>query len=370
MKIGILTLPFNNNYGGYLQAYALMTILKKFGHDVELIYRRQEIKKRTLKSDLKFFIKRSLKSIITRKHYPLFYNYEREYKCDGEKMVQFSNQYIIPKTNAIYTSYELESECGSRFDAIIVGSDQVWRPIFVPNIQDFFLHFVKNNYTKKIAYAASFGTSNPEYSEEQIKLCGDLLCQFDAVSVREDSGIDVIKKFGWNCINPSIVLDPTMLLEKSFYEKLMDFDLDSLGKGKIVTYLLDKKPEKNIVVAKVAKKLSLQIYNINNKTISIPQWLRTIHDADFVITDSFHGTVFSVIFNVPFIVIPNQKRGTCRFNSLLKLFNLESRIVNLDENNISHILINDIINWSSVNNILINEREKAFAFLLKSLENE
>lgn len=369
MKIGILTLPFNNNYGGYLQAYALMTVLKQMGHKVELINRRPN--KRPYSMRLKFFIK-SLMSFILCKHPNRFIlDQEKDYKKKGINMHLFVGKYISPQTKPVYTSKQLRCYA-SRYDVIIVGSDQVWRPEYVPNIGDFFLGFCENNNTIKIAYAASFGERNPKYSDSDRILCGNLLSQFDAIGLREESGKNVIKEFGWHIKgNAHIVLDPTMLLHRKHYESL----LDENGKETkyIFSYVLDESVEAEALLQYISDILILpqqRIISNNWKSIdykmpSIESWLTGIKKADFVMTDSFHGTVFSIIFNIPFVVYVNANRGADRFYSLLKTFGLESRIVankyDIDE------AIKAKINWNEVNAILAKEAARAKMFLKNAI---
>ena len=232
MRIGILTLPFNNNYGGYLQAYALMTVLKQMGHNVELIYRRSNKPGIIQKAIYSF---KTLAKIILRKpHGTLIMNYERDYKQQGSYMIPFVEKYITPKTRPFYTSKQMKKECEGKYDVVVVGSDQVWRPIYVSQIEDFFFEFITDPHVKKIAYAASFGTATPEYTDVEILRCKKLIADFAAVSIREKSGLNVIKSFGWKTQTPpQVVLDPTFLLPKEIYDNVISNKISSVSKNRV-----------------------------------------------------------------------------------------------------------------------------------------
>lgn len=367
MKIGILTLPFNNNYGGYLQAYALMTVLKRMGYDVELIYRRHN--KRPLKCRLLYIFKTLVKCILRIPHGPLIPSLEYDHRHAGKMMMSFVDKNISPKTKPYFTTASMEKSCKDMYDVVIVGSDQVWRPIYVPNINDFFLKFIKNKNIRKIAYAASFGTATPEYTDFQKKECGKLISEFQAISVREKSALKVIENFGWqvNC-KPHLVLDPTLLLTSKEYFKHIKLNRCD----QIFCYVLDRTERTRELILYAEKLLKLPCYEIlkgvNEKTFlkpSIEIWLSNIYNARFILTDSFHGMVFSIIFNKPFAVYVNKDRGADRFISLLSLIGLENRMIN-EKFDIDNI-INKPINWDCVNEKLENLRNDSIQFLNDSL---
>lgn len=366
MKIGVLTLPFNNNYGGYLQAYALMTVLKQEGHEVELIYRQHN----RGKYPLSYYIKTMIKIVIGKPHRPLNPTRENILRANGKLLMPFVDKYIVPRTKVLQSSEELKSAVEQgKYDVIVCGSDQLWRPEYVPNIEDFFCSFVRGDRPRIVSYAASFGTDKPIYSDIQKKICGDAISRFKAVSVREQSGIDVIKSFGWHTANnPVVVLDPTMLLPKEHYLSLLP-KTDSPSKGKVFCYVLDNSEyvkNKTINILSHLGKEKYEIADIQKSVTELPSietWLSAIRDADFVLTDSFHGTVFSIIFNKPFIVFTNKERGADRFDSLLFQFGLGSRSF------IPHITSVDLdgIVWNDVNDVLVSRRNDSMQFLRKQL---
>lgn len=371
MKIGILTLPFNNNYGGYLQAYALMTSLKQQGHDVELIYRRHNKKKTTIAENLRYFIKQLTKSAVRLKLYPLLQIPETDYRRKGKNMLTFVDKYIVPKTQAIYSSDSLAKICSNQYDAVIVGSDQVWRAIYVPNVEDYYLRFISDERIVKISYAASFGSNRPEYTEKQIAECGKLLTLFNAVSVREDSGINVVESFGWIYPNLHVVLDPTLLLPREHYITLIQDVPKQKSCKSFLCYILDEKAELLEYINEFYKLLTMKPFHVIGPKSSdcvfpsIETWLQCFNDASFVVTDSYHGVVFCILFNTPFAVYVNQHRGGDRFISLLNKLGLCNRIISSLPD--VERLVNDKICWEEVNEKLSKERKKSLDFLENAL---
>lgn len=370
MRIGVLTLPFNNNYGGYLQAYALVTVLKQMGHEPTLINRRFDKPNLVLK--FRYIVASLYKSLFKLEFVPV-YNREKIYYTKGEKMLKFVFSNIDSISEPVYSSDALKKDMSQGFDAYIVGSDQVWRPEMVPEIEDYFLRFVCKKGVKRIAYAASFGTSSPIYTLQQIVNCGKYISLFDSISLREESGLSVINKMGWkiHCC-PSIVLDPTMLLDKEHYESVLNSNSDACNN--IFCYVLDGNQINKAIIEYAVNLLNLKSYYVidtehwkdNNYIMpSIEDWLIGIRNSSFVITDSFHGTVFSIIFNKPFVVYANNVRGKDRFVTLLKYFSLDSRIVD----NLSDVktIVKDKIDWTIVNEKLKVLREYSISFLESSL---
>lgn len=371
MKIGILTLPLNTNYGGILQAYALQTILKRMGCEVNVIEKKKRPLSLSIQEKPICYGKRIVKNLIGRKC-PIFYEqkFNREQPIIQKNTDKFIHKYIHLIT---YNNFSEIKE--SEYDAIIVGSDQIWRPKYfrIDKIENAYLKFAEGWNIKRIAYAASFGTDKWEYTKKQTDECGRLLKKFDAVSVRETSGIDLCKdKFG---VEAQHVLDPTMLLTKEDYIKLFEADNTPKSKGNLLCYILDETEEKKTLIKRIADEKGLIPFNVKsrsndiNSPISdriqppIEQWLRGFYDAEFVVTDSFHACVFSILFNKPFLVVGNADRGISRFTSLLNMFKLRDRLIdNKTFNNIT-----TSISWRDVIVFLENNRKKSRNFLSNNL---
>lgn len=372
MKIGILTLPFNNNYGGYLQSCALYLFLENMGHEVILINRRGNTP--SFFKNIILNIKRFIKFILKKEKFYIGYN-EFVYDYKGTQMHIFVDKIIHNRTKRIYNSNDLEKIGADFFDAVIVGSDQVWRPDYVPAIEDFFFRFIKNDKVRKISYAASFGSSMPLYSRQQQKKCGSLISKFHGVSIRESSGKDVIEYLQWKCPCPKVVLDPTFLFDSTFYDQyLNNFLCKYRSNGFIFSYILDSSENNKMIVDSISAQLGLEIYSIidnekwkSNDYImpSIEDWLIGIRESAFVVTDSFHGTVFSIIYNKPFWVILNEDRGKERFVDLLAPLGLEDRIIHPTLNFSKSI--NKIINWPIVNQRIEELRLDSITWITEQL---
>lgn len=367
-KIGILTQPLHNNYGGLLQAFALQKYLRKLGHDAITI--DFQFPKPSLKMVLRGLLSNLYRKIIKKEDVKYYLPIsEQELVKIGVHTNQFRQNYIT--TTHRLTSQEQFHELEKyNFDAFVVGSDQVWRPIYSPDITAFFFKFIKNNDSvKKFSYAASFGTDNcSEYTAEQIVEISKLAKKFDAISVREDSGVKLCKEnFG---IDAKHVIDPTLLLDKTDYEQLVTQALLPDSDGTLMSYVLDKNPSKQAVIQSIAEELGLKPFTVmqeeNGVYPEVERWIKGFIDAQYVVTDSFHGVVFSIIFNKPFIAIGNVSRGLARFESLLKMFDLEERIIS-DVDQLSSELVNQKIDYTKVNTLKVILQREAKSFIVDAL---
>ena len=326
MKIGIITQPLLNNYGGVLQNYALQETLRKMGYEpitIDYIPPR--------KSLLRYFVV-VLKTLILnlagkKKPFP-----KRELFCRKQQFESF----VCEKINKTLTVNSYDG-CGDCFgiDCFVVGSDQVWRPLYNGRtIKDMFLNFCeKKDGLKRVAYAASFGVDDWEFSSRLTKDCSLLAKKFDAISVREESGIKLCRDY--LNVDASWVIDPTLLLEKEDYCRLC---ADVPAKtGVLVVYVLNMNESIAAACKKIAEEKGLTpryFGSDSNATLTIPEWLAMFRDASYVVTDSFHGTVFSIIFEKDFKCFYNQYRGNARFTSLLNIYHSgkmnEFRIFSID----------------------------------------
>ena len=369
MRICILTQPLGHNYGGLLQAYALQTVLKRMGHEVWTEDRKEN--KKSLFQNVKYFTKIVLGPI---RH--IYYPNSKERKVISQYTDSFIKKYITT-TEPVFSQQKIVLEKYG-FEAEIVGSDQVWRPRYSYGLRNYFLDFTEGKDVKRLAYAASFGTDEWEFSPKDTRECSRLVQMFDAISVREDSGVILCKDYlGVNSVH---LLDPTMLLDKEDYLKIVRQEQEKKHKGKIMVYILDASSEKQQIVQYVSSRLGLQPFSVMpeckfidvgskglEKCIfpSVTEWLKGFEDADFIVTDSFHGMVFSIIFNKPFVAIANKSRGLSRFTSLLKMFNMESRLVFTYNRDDIDRLIDLPIDYTVVNQRRIEEQKKAYEFLNK-----
>lgn len=383
MKIGILTQPLHTNYGGLLQAFALQKYLRYMGHEVLTVdYSR---KPRAWLAPYRL-ARRCVAKFVLRRSISLFP------KPHSQGAGKFTRRFIeenIRTTEKIFAPARKRDFAGYGFEAFVVGSDQTWRPAYSPYMPTFFLDFLGNDTgTRRVAYASSFGKDEWEFTPEMTTICAPLAKKFHAISVREDSGVSLCKKyFG---VSAEHVIDPTMLLSKENYCEIVARDekrglLEKRISGKrLFVYVLDEAPEKKTLISEVAGTLCLIIEEIMPKQEEIASgakayppvsaWLRGFRDAEFVVTDSFHGCVFSIIFNKPFIAIGNASRGMSRFRSLLKMFSLENRLVLVDADSANlrervSSLVSEKINWETINAICSREQSRSREFLEKFLKN-
>ena len=218
------------------------------------------------------------------------------------------------------------------------------------------------------------------FSKKITPTLSSLIKKFDAVSVREKSGVDLCNRYlGVDALH---VLDPTMLLEKEDYIDLIIAENEEVFEGNLFCYILDNTKKKDDVIDLIVQstnlvsftcmpKLNLSLENVEQDIDacvfpSVTRWLKSFMDANMIITDSFHGCVFSIIFNKPFWVIGNKSRGMARFDSLLSVFGLENRM--LDINNIVDIDWSLPIEWDRVNKIKKEWQIKSNKFLLEALK--
>lgn len=380
MKIGILTQPLHANYGGLLQNYTLQQTLVRAGHEVETIDWGGGSGFRAMLYRMKVQV---LHTLLPNR-YPLlkYMPNDKEKSIIQRNTNHFINTYIN-HTEAMHSYEEFVKQASKgKYDAYVVGSDQCWRPCYNAFLSSMFLDFVQDKQVKRIAYAASFGTDKWEFTPQQTAVCALLAKKFDMVSVREDSGVKLCKEhLGVDAVH---VLDPTMLLIKEDYIQLIEKEKEPKSNGTLFNYILDPDAKKSVFIQKVAKAKGLKAFQVLPKCQTetrtkedvkkciedcvfpgVTTWLRAFMDAEMTIVDSFHGMVFSIIFNKPFWAIGNVSRGMSRFTSLLKMFHLEDRL--LDADNLDDVDFSKPIDWTMVNGILEEKRRECKKLLLTNL---
>ena len=355
MKIALLNLPYDNNYGGNLQRYALMKVLQDMGHDVTHVNLRFSFYLPWYKKPFSYTKRVILKYILGRnvKINQEFYS-RRQYEGRCAVTEPFYQRYI-KHTEPITDLEKLKKLHG--FDVFVVGSDQVWRKKIAGKYLDtMFLDFLpKDSSVKRIAYGVSLGVDENELSQEEINRLSEFYRRFDAVSVRENSALSLFKAYGWTTPQAIQVLDPTLLLNKEEYMQLISCASTVPPKGNLFCYILDKTEEKSLLIKEKAEELQLKPFELglsDDKPASIEQWLRSFADAKYVITDSYHGFVFSVIFNRPVCLLENKTRGNARFHSLLSFLNTSGNELSKDNSD-----------WTQINENIFFARKKSILFL-------
>lgn len=306
MKLAILTHPLGANYGGILQAFALSSYLKGQGHDVTVLNRQSNLP----------LAKRILKSVLVALHHPRYNN--PRYK----HLVSFVKKYIN-YSKPLSTGGQMSGFVkGNSMDAVIVGSDQVWRTGFAMGYgYNYFLDFVPAG-VRKLSYAASFGLSQWEYNDEQTQRIRQLLSDFKAISVREDEGVKLCKD---NLeVAAEHVLDPTMLLQAGDYTSITSSRL--VEKDYVFVYWLGSEEEKRKALESVkidGKRIVDISLRGSEPLMPIEDWLSYIKYADHVVTDSFHGCVFSILFQKQFTICANNSGGNGRLKSLFNMLDIK-----------------------------------------------
>ncbi|MFI3332656.1 MAG: polysaccharide pyruvyl transferase family protein [Rikenellaceae bacterium] len=373
MRIGVITLPLHTNYGGILQAYALQRVLRELGHDVSLVERPR--RKRRLHPIRAIW---TLPQRIFRRYFLgdresillLERRIEGEYSVVSQHTQLFVERYISRLSCSNYS--DIDSQL---LDAIVVGSDQVWRAEYFGSIGDAYLQFARGWSIKRIAYAASFGDDEWRYSASATRLCRELASMFDWVSVRERSAQELLSvHLG---VESSCVLDPTMLLQREDYEELVHRANEPQSGGDLLTYMLDDSPERESIIGSIATSRSLTPFSTKGSNSfcvgleervqpPIERWIRGFMDAEFVATDSFHATLFAILFNKPFVTYCNSDRGATRFHTLLESFELESQLITSPcEVDIERCYS---IDWARVNERLDELRSSSLEWLSNALK--
>lgn len=350
-EVAIITLPLNNyNYGGILQAFALQSFLKNtFDTSVHHIDRQYNVSTSVrMKMKIHDLLNFSL------------YKSRQAYYSPMERFITEN----IKLSKPIYSPQVLDKYLRSRkVEVLVTGSDQVWRKQYAFNVADDL--FLKVPYDcKKISYAASFGAE--DYKEDGIK---NKLEHLDGISVREKSAQKYLTLLGLQALHH---IDPTLLLDWKTYSEMAERS-EKDYKRAITVYMLDRNENtlkklhdlaesRAVPLNFVGEKVDITRHSYRNITTtvdSIEDWLRAFRDADYVVTDSFHGCVFSILFNKQFITVGNVERGLSRFLSLLEIFGLQDRLVTSCD--YLDVLFRPI-DYEKINNLLESHRQRSIDY--------
>jgi hypothetical protein len=364
MKIGIITQPLLGNYGGILQNYALQQVLMRLGHTPQTIdYVMTNSAWRYFRHSLKYKLRKLLGHLHKEEQAP------SRLRTRNKVMEEFSKANInLSQPTTRYTA-DLVTQAG--YEALVVGSDQVWRPRYNDSIEDMYLDFASNLNLKRVAYAASFGVDRWEYNTKQTLHCKALASKFDSISVREKSGEELCRsKLG---VEATTVLDPTLLLNAEDYGQLCNH-IPKTKEPILAVYILKSKKSKAKIcddfIQKIANKRGLKIKYFTSdtaKAMSVPEWLATFRDAEMVITNSFHGTVFSILHHREFLTLKDGCRGAARLNTLLGEVGLSDRFVEVESYDPQTI---SPINYEQTDNCLESLRQHSIKFLHDALQNK
>ncbi len=367
MRICILTQPLETNYGGILQAYALQKVLAAMGHEVTTLRFKPLYAHASSKLEFYWKIFRRFLSKLKGNKGIRYSNPDKQW-ARYRQVNRVLEEFIEKHLHCLEADIPLDSRKLPSFDAFIVGSDQVWRPVFSPRLSDFYLGFLHDDRPLRIAYAASFGVDEWESSEEQTAVLRKLAQRFDRISVREASGVDLCRDHLG--VEAELMPDPTLLLTREDYLGLcQDGSCGLPGQPYVATYFIDPNPRKEELVAAFAERHHLPVvplgrFDWESGSDPMEKWLSGLADAKYVVTDSYHGTIFSLIFRKDFISFINRWRGSSRFRTLLDAFNLQDRLV--DPDSISGFDISPADEETYARQLL-RQREKGLAFLSETL---
>lgn len=372
-KVGLVTIHDIYNYGSVLQAYATQKVIESFGYDVEIIdykypnkYHSSKINPLIkLKGKLFFIINSLLKDLLPGRKYQ---QYVKNYKYFKQKNYKLS-------TNSYKSIEEIKAK-PPQYDIYISGSDQIWRAEFVKFDECFLLNFVQN--VKKISYASSFGAN--DVPNEYKNRFSATLNQYNHIGVRESRGVDIVKELTGK--DATLVLDPTLLLNKEDWEKvLVEYNSETpyilcygqnMGDGymeKLAKHLKRTAYKDHKIV-----RINGKFYDYFNKEMEFildagpAEFLGLFKNASLVLAQSFHATVFSIIFEKKFIsILRGDSNHDSRQIQILTLLGLEDRIIYIGDSLSKCSLFVENINYAKVGELLDNERDISFSFIEKSL---
>jgi len=363
LKIGIFTFPNSTSYGATLQLYALYRSIKQLGYDVEVInyfsaYMKNEMHcKKATTSRCHHMLKRFVRKILYTRQRMGFSAFEKQ------NLTLYPHRYFSRKSELV--------SIGNRYDAVVCGSDQVWNPDITGGDLSYFLDFCGEN-TRRISYAPSFGLESlpePIYTN-----AANELKKFSAISARETSGKTLINEMTGKEV--PIVIDPTLLVQSNEWEQL---EKDPrLQTGKFIFYYTVKSSStlfekcrkfaeqqgmKMIVVGGGIKKLwdrDPVIQYLND--ITPATWLWLVHHAASIVTNSFHGTAFSIIFEKDFYLELSSSANS-RLTNIVNMMDLSDRIIQSDED-----IVPSHADFTAARKNILCLRESSLDFLKQALD--
>ena len=380
-RVAICTLFHKNyNYGGSLQGLALQNVLRDMGLDAYLVTYNDKANKNPIYTTLlSRCTQYSFIEICCKIKEILTATTHSEIKAKIKPRIELFDRFISNNfyMTDLYSDGSL-SLLEKEFDVIISGSDQVWNPNAVRKL--YLQDFSVSNGTKKVAYAASI--SRNKLNNKEAKIMIPCIEKFDAIGVREKTASDILGSFGIK--DAKIVLDPTMLLSVDEWNNVAAPCF--VTEPYVLVYSFSDCPFKDSLSDFYIKKnmkvvfipYAKQKYNsFDNNCDLIPMWnvgpaefLSLIKNSEFVYTDSFHGSVFSILFNKQFAVYERDKSGTTSKNSrmydLLSIFGLDSRMIRDDHKKV----LENKIDFSNVNEILEKKRIESWTWLKDAVDSQ
>lgn len=360
MSVNIISLDDHNNYGNRLQNYALYRKLNQ-----------------NILTKVAWHSEKNIEKPITLKR---IIKYILNWKNQREELNDYYPTKVIRKYNIrkfsdanidIQYDFSIKGNLDSNINYFVVGSDQVWNPLFWSNIEKayntYFLRFAEEK--KRIAYAASFGIS--ELPAKYHAMFKEGLDGIPYISVREQAGAEIVKQLTGRDV--PVLVDPTLLIEAEHWRSLEMQPEWYQGEKYILTYFLGNVPP---MLDKLAKEYNYKIFNLMDKNnfdlyvSRVEEFLYLIDHAELVCTDSFHACVFSILFNTPFLVVNRQQQGvadmTSRLDTLLGLFNMKDRYINFNTDALDKDKI-FTVDYSHVKEIQQREQKRSYEFFKQAM---
>jgi len=347
LKVGILTFHDEPNYGAFLQTYGLSEAIKSLGYDVEIIDLR-------INKAYKYnFIVKFLSPAI---RYFIFETVRKKY---------------LKRTEKIYHSSKELLETPPEFDIYVLGSDQVWNKDITTELKySYFFDFVNDTKTR-FSYASSFGMNEWDFDNAETSTIKRLLGKFSSIAVRESTAVSLCKN---NCnLDTTLVVDPALLI--SDYSKLTGRIIQKpksmvcfkFTKGdSFYNFLREFKAKNNYKVSILAK--TLPVNGLSNIALpTVGQWIKSIAEAEIVLTDSYHALIFSIIYKKQFIVLPANIKNFNRLSELLSDLNLTDRIFNSYNEVLEDSRWKSKIDYQKVDKLLTTKVDDSLSYLKQQL---
>ena len=389
MKIGIVTYVKCDNYGAELQAYAMQYVLNTMGYDAEVLNLEKQNK------DIAFSLSTIIPAIINRfktygikapwKIFQLFLDVlqrkvaMKKFSSKIEKkhllFIRFFDN-KIKHSSKYYTLKSVYTET-MPYDTFVAGSDQIWNYMHTDYLDVYFLEFANRFHAKKISYAASISVPDiPQRLRDEYRKFFE---NMDSIAVRELNGKDIVERYSNK--KAVVVLDPTLLIRKEEWRKNVANEIKT-GEKYVLVYTLSGSKYIRNLAKNIANKIGNDCKVVNIKSDFRPEkndgiehlyevgpeeWVGLIMNAAYMVTDSFHGTAFSINFNIPFTTLLNPSSNmNSRVLSILKIVKLESRIIYDDGSNKMPQSLD--VDYSKVNQIIDTWRNKSVKYIQESLD--
>lgn len=358
-RVNILTVLNEPNYGAQLQAYATYRAVESLGYEPRMIYLSMDFRSRAY-------------SLRNRMLLPV-YSWLKGYSHAFAKAKAFGRRHMPNQTRMFPTPAHLRQESWDASDTYLVGSDQVWNPSIVGGLLDSYcLGFLPDECSRRISYASSFGSARWREAIEN-KMDFDLMRRFRALGVREAFGCNLLADHG---IEATEVIDPTLL--QADYRHLIasgPISPDADATGHILFLCLSDVPEQQRFVDELSKRFGLPVKKVygylqpsaatNRRFLDVEDWLYAISTASVVVTDSFHASVFSIIFHRPFYVYISEPSKADRITNIFGRLGVPADRITADASTCS---LDSRIDWDEVDARRAKEREHGLNFLMNALK--